>query len=87
MRGDIAARFDRLMDTQTSKGLSAYVAVVCAAGLAALGVGVWHGADELSRNLAEFAVMMPLVVFGELIPIRIPRGEHYREVRSSTTLN
>jgi diguanylate cyclase (GGDEF)-like protein len=76
-------RFDRSMDTQPSKGLSSYIGVVCAAGLAAFGVGVWHGSSELSSRLAELAVFTPLVVLGEIIPIRVPRGENLREVRTS----
>jgi diguanylate cyclase (GGDEF)-like protein len=73
------------MDTQASKGLSGYVALVCAAGLAAFGVGVWHGSSELTARLAELAVLTPLVVLGELIPVRVPRGEDLREVRASVT--
>jgi hypothetical protein len=30
-------------------------------------------------------VLTPLVVLGELIPIRVPRGENLREVRASIT--
>src|SRR5262245_16909637 len=73
------------MDTQPPKGLSAYIAVVCAAGFAAFGVGVWHGASELSSRLLEFVVLTVLVVLGELVPVRVPRGENLREVRVSAT--
>jgi diguanylate cyclase (GGDEF)-like protein len=59
------------------------MAVVCAAGVAAFGVGVWHGVNELTSNLAELAVLTPFVVLGELVPIRVPRGENLREVRAS----
>jgi len=73
------------MNDQPSNGLSAYAGIVCAAGLAALGLGLWHGTHELSIRLGVFAVMTPLVVLGELFPIRVPRGESLREVRVSTT--
>jgi diguanylate cyclase (GGDEF)-like protein len=73
------------MDTQPSRGLLSYVALVCAAGLAAFGVGVWHGSGELTSRFAELAVLTPLVVLAELTPIRVPRGENLREVRASIT--
>src|SRR5438067_6137303 len=76
--------FDQPMSNHP-KGLSAYIGLVCAAGVAALGVGIWHGTHELSVRLVAFAVMTPLVVLGELFPIRVPRGENLREVRASTT--
>src|SRR5690348_2420092 len=68
-----------------SKALSTYIGVVCAAGVAALGVGLCHGAHELTARLTAFAVMTPFVVAGELFPIRVPRGEELREVRTSIT--
>jgi diguanylate cyclase (GGDEF)-like protein len=83
--GAAATRFDQPMNTNRSSGLSTYTGVVCAAGFAALGAGVWHGAHELTVHLAAFAVVTPLVVLGELFAIRVPRGEDLRDVRASTT--
>ena len=73
------------MDSPPPKALASYVVLVCAAGLAAFGVGVWHGSSELTSRLPELAVLTPLVVLGELIPIRVPRGDNLREVRTSIT--
>jgi diguanylate cyclase (GGDEF)-like protein len=74
------------MGTRTSKGRSLYLALVCAVGLPALVISVLHGFEELVwLHLGQLAVIAPLIVLGELIPIRVPRGEDYRELKVSTT--
>ena len=74
------------MGTRTSKGLTLYLALVCAVGLPALVISVLHGLEPLLwLHLGQLGVIAPLIILGELIPIRVPRGEDYRELRVSTT--
>ena len=74
------------MGRKTPRGLSVYLALVCAVGLPALALGVFHGFDDLLwSHLAQFVVFTPLIVLGEMIPIRVPRGDDYRELSASKT--
>ncbi|MDQ3756832.1 MAG: EAL domain-containing protein [Actinomycetota bacterium] len=64
----------------------AYVAVVTVVGLAVLGVVVatsFHGLAEASPGVV--LLFTPLVVLGELAPIRVRRRDGEEEITSSTT--
>ena len=72
------------MGSTTRKGLVVYVALVSAIGLAALVLGIVGDLDNLLwSHLGQFVVFTPLVVLGEMVPIRVPRGDDYRELRAS----
>ena len=74
------------MGKRASKGLSVYIALVCAVGFPAFVIPVLHDLGPmLWLHLGQFAVLTPLVVLGELFPIRVPRGDEYRELTASTT--
>jgi diguanylate cyclase (GGDEF)-like protein len=66
--------------------LAAYVAAVCVIGLPALALGIAHNFDDLLwSHLLQFVVFTPLIVLGEMVPIRVPRGDDYRELTISKT--
>jgi diguanylate cyclase (GGDEF)-like protein len=74
------------MGTKTPKRLAVYVAFVCALGLPALVLGTFGNLDDLLwAHLAQFVVFTPLIILGEMIPIRLPRGDNDRELTASKT--
>src|ERR1700710_1877695 len=73
------------MGTQTSKRHTAYLASISAVGLPALAYSIAHGFDQLSAHVTQFAVLAPLIVLAELVPIRVPRGDEDREITVSIT--
>src|SRR3954447_2404542 len=74
------------MGSTTRKGLAVYIAFVSALGLAALVAGIVGDVEDLLwSHLAQFLVFTPLVILGEMVPIRVPRGDDYRELKASKT--
>jgi diguanylate cyclase (GGDEF)-like protein len=62
-----------------------YVATVVLAGLAALGLSVAFGLHRLVGGpLGHIALFTPLVILGELLPIRVRRHESEEEITVST---
>src|SRR5947207_1630521 len=68
-----------------SDRLSLYLVVVCGVGLPALLVAVVHGREQLWAHHTQIAWLAPLIILGEVIPIRVPRGDNYEELTVSTT--
>ena len=73
------------MKIRSPSRLSTYLAAVCCVGLPALVITVWSGLDQARVYETSIAVLVPLIVVGELIPIRVPRGDDYEELTVSTT--
>jgi diguanylate cyclase (GGDEF)-like protein len=62
-----------------------YVAGVIAVGLAALGLAVFFGVSQLAAApVGQVALFTPLVVLGELLPIRVRRRDDEEEITVST---
>jgi diguanylate cyclase (GGDEF)-like protein len=68
-----------------SNRLSLYLAVVCAVGLSALVFRVGHDLGQIWPHHMQIAWLAPLIILGEVIPIRVPRGDSYEELTVSTT--
>jgi diguanylate cyclase (GGDEF)-like protein len=72
-------RLDRLQPVHR------YVGAVIVVGLAAFGLSVFFGLSQLSATPAgHVAVFTPLVVLGELLPIRVRRRDDEEEITVST---